>query len=234
MAAWLAYNRSPGETFTMRDLRFALGEPEAPNAAEHLNRRLRTLRIRDGWVIPSARDDASLAIDAYRVETVGWHPGTGTPRPEPDVPSDRVRREVFERDHGVCQVCGAVAGEPYPDNPEKITRLTLGHRIPGVRLSRKATMNDLRTECARCNEPARDFSFNPVTLPELEPRIRALGKKEKTQLLSWLEHEHRVQTRTEIYYAEAKRLSESERAALMAILRSSVGAEARTHQGKGF
>lgn len=222
VAAWLAFNRGSGKTFTMRDLRVALGEEDAPDAAEHLNRRMRTLRNRDGWVILSARDDATLAIDAYRVEVVGWHPGTGRPRPKLDVPSNRVRREVFERDHSVCQVCGVVGGEPYLDDPERTARLTLGHRTPGTRLSRKASLNDLRTECSRCNEPARDFFFDPVTLAELEPRIKALGKREKAQLLTWLEQGHRTQTRAEAYYGEAKRLSESERAALTQRLRASV------------
>jgi hypothetical protein len=49
IAAWLAFNVHEGDTFTMRDIREAVGPaPHKRDEAEHLNRRLRQLRF-DGW-----------------------------------------------------------------------------------------------------------------------------------------------------------------------------------------
>lgn len=230
LAAWLAFNRAVGETFTMRQLRTALGEEKTPNYAEHLNRRLRTLRARDGWEIPSARDDGTLGSDEYRVKTIGWHPGTGRPRAKTDLPSEKVRREVFERDKETCQVCGVISGEPYDDLPGRTARMTLGHRVPGNRLSGNASADDLRAECSRCNESLRDLVFNPVTLPELEPRVAALSRKDKERLLDWLEAGRRSQAREEIIYAEARRLSTQERRCLITKLRRMTGRPALDDQ----
>lgn len=206
----------------MRSLREALGDT-VPNDAEHLNRRLRTLRNRDGWIIDSQRNDATLAHDEYRVEKIGWHPGTGRPRPKNDMPSDSVRRAVFERDNRTCQICFTVAGEPYVDMPDKIMRPTLGHRIPGKRLSRSARVDELQTECARCNEPVRDEVFDPLTLPELLPSIKRLKRADKERLLDWVEHGTRPRVEIELAYAHSRRLSESEREQLRGQLRRMVG-----------
>src|SRR4051794_14160700 len=81
IAAWLAFNREEGETFTMRDLRRALGADAIPNDDEQLNRRLRALRP-DGWDIPSNKDDRTLAVGVYRVNQKGWHPGSHSNRPK--------------------------------------------------------------------------------------------------------------------------------------------------------
>lgn len=223
IAAWLAYNRKVGETFTMRSLRAALGEDQLPNDAEHLNRRLRTLRLRDGWAIPSAKDDGSLNHDEYRVKKVGWHPGTGVTRPTHDLPSDNVRRLVYERDKRTCVVCGIAAGEPYDDLPTKTARITLGHRIPGKRLSRAATLDELQTECARCNETVRDQIVDPVTLPEILPTVRNLRRGEKEELLLWIEYGRRIPSRLEKVYAEARQLSADEREELRRQLAAMVG-----------
>lgn len=223
IAAWLAFNRSTGETFTMRALRAALGEDRLPNSAEHLNRRLRTLRTRDGWVIPSAKDDGSLAHDEYRVKKMGWHPGIGTPRSKNDLPSDKMRRLVFERDKSTCVICGVASKEPYDDMPEKNARMTLGHRIPGRRATSEATVDELQTECARCNETVRDEIVNPITLDEVWPSMRQLKRGDKEQLLRWLEQGRRSKTKVDDIYADARRLSWNEREVLLTELRAMVG-----------
>jgi hypothetical protein len=194
IAAWLACNLAPGDVFTMRALRAALGEDSLPNNAEHLNRRLRTLRIRDGWRIPSAKDDGSLGHDEYRVDQIGWHPGLGTARPSANVISNMTRRQVFERDKNMCVICGAIAGEPYDDMPDRNARLTIGHRIPGKRLTSKASVDELQAECSRCNETVRDEMFDPRTLPQILPRVRSMSRQEKAQLLEWLEAGRRSRT----------------------------------------
>jgi hypothetical protein len=101
IAAYLAH-LGMDAVFTMRSLRAALGEETIPNDAEHLNRRLRQLRLRDKWEIPSARDDGALDADQYRICEIGWHPGTGLPRPRSAAPSAAIRRKVFERDKRTC------------------------------------------------------------------------------------------------------------------------------------
>ncbi|WP_328446197.1 HNH endonuclease [Amycolatopsis sp. NBC_00438] len=223
LAAWLAFNCVPGDRITMRQLRAALGEEDRPNAAEHLNRRLRVLRQRDGWQIPSARDDGSLGHDEYRLDAKGWHPGLGRSRPKNDAPSDSVRRRVFERDGRTCVVCGIAAGESYDDLPEKRARLTLGHRIPGKRLLRGASVDELQAECARCNETVRDGVENPLTLPEILPDIRGLPRKDKQTLLDWLQAGRRNKSRLDIAYAEVRRLSAKAKSELMKELEKMVG-----------
>jgi 5-methylcytosine-specific restriction endonuclease McrA len=227
IAAYLACHVGKDGIFTMRSLRAALGEDTIPNDAEHLNRRLRNLRTRDKWDIPSAKDDGSLAHDEYRVRVIGWQPGTGVARPRNDTPSDAVRRRVFARDKSICQVCGAIGGEPYDDMPDKTVRLTLGHRVPGKRLDSRATVDELQSECSRCNETVRDELFDPVTLAEVMPTVRNLKRQEKAVLLSWLEAGRRTQERVEQVYADGRRLSADEQAELQRQLRIMVnGSEA--------
>src|SRR5690606_1956272 len=172
-AAWLAFNVTEGETFTMRTLRQALGEdPDTPNSAEHLNRRLRNLRP-DGWVVPSNKDDRTLPVGTYRLERKGWHPGLG-PRPKREGISDSKRRRVFDRDSSRCVICGVGRGEPYPDKPETKAVLTVGHRVPRE-LGGSTDLDNLQTECKRCNEPVRQEMGVPETLSALLPEVRRLN-----------------------------------------------------------
>lgn len=223
IAAYLACHVGRNGIFTMRGLRAALGEDTIPNSAEHLNRRLRNLRLRDGWDIPSAKDDGSLAHDEYQVCKIGWHPGVGVARPKNDAPSDATRRKVFARDKSVCQVCFTPGGAPYADMPGKVARPTLGHRVPGKRLDSKATVDDLQTECARCNETVRDELFDPVTLLEVLPTVRNLRRQDKVELLSWMQAGRRPVSRAEEAYANLRRLSRAEQEEAMQVLSRMVG-----------
>jgi 5-methylcytosine-specific restriction endonuclease McrA len=221
IAAYLFY-LGVGAGFTMRSLRAALGDETIPNDAEHLNRRMRQLRLRDGWAIPSARDEA-VGVDEYRIRKIGWHPGTGLPRPKNTAPSAVTRRKVFERDRRVCQICFTPGGEPYPDMPDRKARLTLGHRIPDKRADSSATVDELQTECAYCNETVRDELFDPVTLEQLRPGVRSLKRVEKAQLLKWLKDGRRTPRRVEDVYFSTLRLRPSERDDLIAELRAATG-----------
>lgn len=223
VAAWLAFTQGVGGVFTMRELRKALGGDAAPNDAEHLNRRLRNLRTKWDWQIDSARDDGSLKTDQYKVVAVGWYPGSPNPKPFNDAPSDKTRRLVFERDQHTCVVCGATAGEPYDDLPARRVRLTLGHRTPGARLSRVATVDDLQAECSRCNEVVRDRVFDPVTLPQLLPMVRALPRRDKQALSEWLKAGSRSKSETERVYQHCRRLSPSEVDRLLDVLQATLG-----------
>jgi 5-methylcytosine-specific restriction endonuclease McrA len=218
ITAYLRFHVGKNGTFTIRQLRQALGTEAVPEDAEHLNRRMRELRVRDGWVINSQKDEAALDHDQYRVVKIGWYLGSGTTRPKSDAPSDMVRRRMFERDNHTCVICGIPAGEPYPDLPTKTARMTWGHRVPGKRLGRDATLDDVQTECARCNETARDELFNPVTLPEVLPTIRNLPRKDKVLLLRWLREGRRPANPLDQAYANARRLSAQERSDLLGLL----------------
>ena len=215
ITAYLRFHVQKNGTFTIRQLRQALGSEAVPEDAEHLNRRMRELRNRDGWTIHSQKDEARLEHDQYRVVKVGWFLGSGTTRSKADVPSDMVRRRMLERDNQTCVICGITAREPYPDLPAKTARMTWGHRVPGRRLGRDATLDDVQTECARCNETVRDELFDPPTLTEVLPTVRSLARRDKSLLLGWLRDGRRPTSPAETAYANIRRLSQSERSELM-------------------
>jgi hypothetical protein len=217
IAAWLAFNVDEGDTFTMRDLRRALGEETIPNNAEHLNRRLRALRP-DGWLVPSNVDDRTLGIGIYRLEKRGWHPAEG-PRPKSEAISAAKRRRVFDRDGWRCVVCGVGSGEPYPGEPHTKAALTVGHRI-ARELGGSAELDNIQTECKRCNEPVRQEMGMPETLAELLPDVRRLRKEDLRSLLAWLRANQRIRTRLDDAYDRARRLSAEEREALTETVRA--------------
>ncbi|WP_133053669.1 HNH endonuclease [Mycolicibacillus trivialis] len=184
LAAWLKYNKKIGETFTTKEARSALGEPDAPNADEHFQRRLRQLRDKDGWIIPSRKYDISLEPEQYRVDRVGWHPGCGYDRPKRSTVSRAKRRAVFDRDGWACVICGARSGEPRVDDPDKTVALTVGHVLSND-YGGSAEIRNLRTECSECNEPIRSEARRPETPEEIETSARRLGKSDRLRLAEW-------------------------------------------------
>lgn len=221
IAAWLYYNKSEGDLFTMRDLRQALGSETIPNDAEHLNRRLRALRP-DGWIIPSNKDDRTLPTDTYRVEQKGWHPGLGS-RPKREGVSQGDRRRVLDRDGRRCVVCGVGEGEPYPNEPGTRAALTIGHRTPRERGGSSKDLNNLQTECKRCNEPVRDEMREPETLEQLLPDVRRMPKGDLQSLLSWLDQGYRTRSKLDAIYDRARALSAGERDDLKSAVRRIIG-----------
>jgi 5-methylcytosine-specific restriction endonuclease McrA len=118
---------------------------------------------------------------------------------------------VFERDHHTCVVCGEIAGEHYDDRPNGSTvRLTVGHRVPGERLG-GASLDDLQTECARCNEPVRDLVPNPETFEEVLPAVRSLRSADLKLLQSWLAAGRRSRREVDIVFGRVRRLNQHER-----------------------
>jgi hypothetical protein len=222
ICAWLAYNISEGGTVTMRELRAALGDDVVPNNDEHLNRRLRELRQRDGWVLPSNKDDGNLPVGTYRVDVVGWHPGLGTPRAPKNAISQAVRRRVFERDGSRCVVCGVGNGEEYPGEPGSKGVLTVGHIVANDH-GGSSDMNNLRAECKRCNEPVRQEIRSPETLQQVLPDVRGMKREEKQRLLSWLRAGQRTRDKLDAVYDRARKLTPEERADLEAKLQVMVG-----------
>lgn len=213
IASWLAFNVKVGDTVTMRDLRKALGDA-IPNDDEHLNRRLRELRKRDGWEILSNKDDGRLAVGAYRITKHGWHPGSGMPRAKSKGISASVRRRVLDRDHERCVICGIGTGEAYAENPNTRAVMTIGHIIPNDRGGSSSDLNNLRVECKMCNEPVRQEIRVPETLDEILPDVRKLKKVEAQKLMSWLSAGQRMRDSLDELYDRSRRLGPDQRSIL--------------------
>jgi hypothetical protein len=224
IAAWLWFCKEVGDTFTMKEVREALGTGDD---AEQLNRRLRELRGAD-WLITSVKDDATLRPDEYRVQAKGgqlWLPEERRAYRR-FAPSARVRRQVIERDGGRCVVCGVAAGETYPESPGTQARLTIGHRIPQERLRSRGDADNLdnwRTECARCNETVRDVIPDPMRYDEVLVQVRRLNRGDKGNLLAWLDRGERTRSELDRVYDQARTLSHTERDDLITFLRSGLG-----------
>jgi len=221
LAAWLAFNVEVGDSFTMPQLRHALGDGVVPNDAEHLNRRLRSLRD-VGWQLPTIKDDASLHIGEYQLLAVGWHPGIGK-RPRRNSVSKTMRRLVFERDHSRCVICGVGAGEPYPDGTGALCSLTIGHRIPNARRGSSKDINNLQAECKHCNEPARQEIRSPDTLDEVLPLALKLSRAEARKLHSWLVAGHRTRDNVDEIFDRVRKLTHPEVAELADAVKKKVG-----------
>lgn len=219
LAAWLMFNLEIGEIFTMRHLRAELGDGVIPNDDEHLNRRLRQLR-KNGWDVPTQKDDGSLSVGEYRLTAVGWSPSDGR-RPATNQVSQAVRRIVFERDARRCVVCNVGKGEPYPGEPGTRAVITIGHRFPDAR-NGSADADNLQTECQRCNEPIREVLPNPETLDELLPSILKLPKKDAQTLFTWLSNGYRRRDSIDQLFDRARKLSRTEHASLIEKLKAKI------------
>ncbi|MGP3971369.1 HNH endonuclease [Streptomyces sp. 6N223] len=224
LAAWLWFNKEIGDTFTMNELREALGQ-DIVGKSEHLNRRLRTLRA-VGWVVPSHNDDGSLKPGEYRVEVKGARYWLDEDRRAHRrfAPSARVRRLVIDRDGGRCAICGIANGESYPGEPSSKARLTIGHRVPQERLRARGATDDIdnwRTECARCNEPVRDEIPDPRQYDEVLAQVRRLSRSNKRTLLNWLQRGERTRSELDRVYDHARILTHGEKEDLITYLQNS-------------
>jgi hypothetical protein len=220
IASFLWFKLNVGDLFTMKLLREELGDGEDAEAAEQLNRRLRSLR-KDGWILDSIKDDRSLPTDAYRLERKGKKIWLGEPRENKSI-SQRTRRLVFDRDGYRCVLCGIGGSEPYPGEPDSKAKLTVGHRLAQER-SGSIDLENLRTECARCNEPLRHELRNPESLDEVLAEIRILRKTDLQLLLEWMQTGARSRSKLDRVYDRARLLSPAERVQLITALKTMVG-----------
>ncbi|WP_197505758.1 HNH endonuclease [Mycobacterium sp. 852002-53434_SCH5985345] len=217
LAAYLYFNVDVGGTFTMRQLREALGEEDTPEQAEHLNRRLRNLKPQ-GWRFTSYKDQYGQAMDEYVLQEKGNKLWLGERTKRPTI-SNALKRQVYERDLNRCVICGVGAGEPYPGEPGTAARLTVGHRTAGARHG-GASVDNLQTECARCNEPVGDTPPNPEVLGEVMASVKQLGAADKAALLAWLESGYRHRSKVDFAYDRTRKLAVSEKEQVMEFLRS--------------
>jgi hypothetical protein len=220
LAAWLHFNAKVGQILTLRRLRASLGETGHPNDHEHFNRRFRQLR-KYGWSVLSSRDVAGLKQDEYRLDRIGSPIWTGKSHFTKKATSAKIRREVFDRDGHRCVICGIGAGEPYPEDANKRARLTLGHFVADSLRGPNDPAN-LRTECSRCNEPAREEATRSESATEIWPKMRSLGRAEKARLLSWIERGQRERDAIDRLYDQYRALPPHQRDELRARLSQAV------------
>lgn len=220
LAAWMAFNLDEGDLFTMRRLREALGTDVVPNDDEHTNRRFRKLR-EDGWIVPSNKDDKSLAVGVYRLEKIGWHPAAGA-RPKADSISKAIERFVFERDGHRCVICGVGQGEPYPGKPDSHAVITVGHRRARAHKGSAKDPDNLETQCSLHNETVRDEVL-PESLGEVLLDLRRLNRAELAKLETWLSQGHRSRDRLDTLHDRARSLSPNERQRVLDEVRKRLG-----------
>lgn len=216
IAAYLYFNVDVGGTFTMRQIREALGEEDTPEQAEHLNRRLRNLKPQ-GWQFTSYKDKYGQAMDEYVLQGKGNKLWLGERTKRPTI-SGALKRQVLERDLNRCVICGVGAGEPYPGEPGTAAKLTAGHRTAGARHG-ETSLDNLQTECARCNEPVGDTPPNPEVLGEVVAVVKQLRAVDKLALLTWLESGYRHRSKVDFAYDRTRKLSTTEKVEVIEFLR---------------
>ena len=145
-------------------------------------RRVRELRNKEGWKILTHNDDSGLKPGEYRL---------AAPPPPPGVYSfarslsARVRAQVLERNGYTCQMCGAGAGEPDPQNPNRTVKLHIGHIIDK---SHGGTddISNLRALCSACNQGAKNLVQEPPRWTWLLSQLRRASLSDQRKALEWL------------------------------------------------
>jgi hypothetical protein len=220
LASWLNFNAKVGDVFTIRQLRKALGDAAGPSTHEHFNRRLRSLR-RYRWIVFSSRDAGDLKPDQYRLQEIGAPIWLGKSKYSGKGISDKTRRDVFDRDGHRCVLCGVGAGEPYPDQPTKLARLTIGHFVADSLRGPNDPAN-LRTECSRCNEPLKEEARRSESADEISPKVRSLSRRDKMRLFTWMENGYRERDAVDRLFDQIRILPASQRDAIAAMLKRSL------------
>lgn len=206
ICVYLAATKEVGDTFTTSELRVALETDH-----EHFQRRLRALRSAVyGWALVSYQDDSSLPPESYRIDRVGWHPSLGPKPKDLQVVSQKSRRLVIERDRSRCVICGVGANEMYPGEPDSAATMTVGHILPQERGGTN-DLDNLRTECSRCNETARSDTRSAETADELWASSRNLKLEEKRSLAAWINSGRRARTKLDDVYDRYRMLPPNEK-----------------------
>jgi 5-methylcytosine-specific restriction endonuclease McrA len=137
----------------------------AANGASEWGRRLRELRDEEGFQIRSHKDDKSLRPDQYRLDTLVQLPVQARSIDK------KLRAQVLSEAAGVCQWCGAEAGKPHPEYPEKTTRLQVSHVVDKSK-GGTDSFNNLIALCSFCNEGASVETREPPREIQLYSQIR--------------------------------------------------------------
>ena len=145
-------------------------------------RRVREIRTEEGWAIRTNNDDASLKPGEYMLTE---------PPPETENYvvsrriSNRLRAQVLERNGYTCQMCGAGAGDPDPQQPGRQIRLHVGHVVDRIH-GGKDELTNLKAMCSTCNQGARNLVQEPPSWVWLLSQLRRASVEDQTKALEWL------------------------------------------------
>jgi 5-methylcytosine-specific restriction endonuclease McrA len=106
-------------------------------------------------------------------------------RPSRSEISKNTRAFVLKRDEFTCQMCGATAGDPHPDDDGRKTRIQVGRIVPRVRGGSDNATN-LRAICSVCNEGLRRLTLDRPSSRELLIQIRRATGADQIEVLRWL------------------------------------------------
>lgn len=152
---------------------------EVSGGASEWARRIRELRNEEGYQILTHNDRADLKPGQYLLEN---------PKPQPAFAreiSKETRAYVLDRNGFTCQMCGAVAGEPHPYDPNRKTRLHIGH-IVDKSMGGTDDPTNLRAICSVCNEGASNLTLVRPTYNKLAAQVRRATSADQLELLKWL------------------------------------------------
>jgi hypothetical protein len=152
---------------------------EASGNASEWARRVRELRIEEGYQILTHNDRSDLKPGQYLLSD---------PKPIPAFErgiSKETRAFVLDRNGFTCQMCGAAAGEPHPFDPSRKTRLQIGHIIDKS-MGGGDDPTNLRALCSVCNEGARNLTLDRPSLQKLLIQVRRATGADQVKVLSWL------------------------------------------------
>ena len=128
-------------------------------------RRVRELRNEEGYQIMTHNDRSDLKPGQYILEDLYPQPSFSR-----DI-SKETRAFVLDRNGFTCQMCGAVAGEPHPDDPYRKVRLHIGHIIDKS-MGGTDDPSNLHAICSVCNEGAANLTLDRPSYEKLLIQIR--------------------------------------------------------------
>lgn len=152
-------------------------------------RRVRELRNEEGYQILTHHDRSNLKPGQYILEDS---------KPQPSFAreiSKETRAFVLDRNGFTCQMCGAVAGEPHPYDPNRKTRLHIGHIIDKS-MGGTDDPSNLRALCSICNEGAANLTLDRPSHDKLLIQIRRATGTDQLKVLEWLIKKFPEQTKS--------------------------------------
>lgn len=147
--------------------------------ASEWGRRIRELRDEEGYQILTHNDRSDLKPGQYVL--ISSEPQPASERKI----SKELRAYILDRDGYTCQMCGAVAGEPHPYDPSRVTRLQVGH-IVDKSMGGTDDPSNLRALCSICNEGASNLTLERPSHEKLLIQIRRATNADQLKVLEWL------------------------------------------------
>jgi len=188
-----------GVVFTRADIEAAF-----PGVGQ-IDRRVRGLR-ESGWTIITNRQDKNLRSGQFRCDQFGGDHRTPGP-------TDSVRRAVILRDRRQCQVCGIIAGQPYPNEPNRTAHIEAAYRT-GARSYAAAAWE---ARCDRCF--GADTGRPSGDADQVWAEIDNLSREDKETLRAWMEIGRRPIDSAEAALASVCALTPQERDGIADFLR---------------